>query len=448
MDTQRRRIAALAEARGWIIHDVYVDNDVSASKPRGPKSAWARMLADAEAGRFELVVAVDVDRLLRSTRDMNTLIDLGVNVATVDGEIDLSTADGEMRAGFLALLARFETRRKSERQVRANAARRDRGLPVLSGKTPFGYTKDGEQVAEQAEAVRRAFDAFLAPEPLSIARIADDLNTRGFKTTRGTAWSTYAVRYMLSNPLYAGRIKHHSTGALYPVDTAQGFEPIVPLAVVEAATAKLERNRARRTDRGNRPRYLLSGIAKCGRCGAGMVSGQNERRVPNYRCIACRKLSRQREPVDAMVTEAVLTRLSAPDAVGLFAPAEPTVDLGALRDERARLTARLDELGALLVDPVVPVATTRAAIADVQRAIVDVDARYVVGGDGALGEFVGVLDADDDQARRAVVDAVWADLDMDRRRMVVDVLVTVTIRPAPQGVRTFDPSLIVIEPRG
>src|SRR5699024_12631080 len=83
-------------------------------------------------GLFELVVAVDIDRLLRSTRDMNTLMDTGINVATVDGEIDLSTADGEVRAGFLALMARVETRRKSERQLRSNERRRAEGRPAAA----------------------------------------------------------------------------------------------------------------------------------------------------------------------------------------------------------------------------------------------------------------------------------------------------------------------------
>src|SRR5690625_8033770 len=73
VETQRRKIAELCSARDWKIFDWYEDNDVSATKPRGPKSDWARMLVDAEAGLFELVVAVDIDRLLRSTRDMNTL---------------------------------------------------------------------------------------------------------------------------------------------------------------------------------------------------------------------------------------------------------------------------------------------------------------------------------------------------------------------------------------
>ena len=49
--------------------------------------------------------------------------------------------------------------------------------------------------------------------------------------------------------------------------------------------------------------------------------------------------------------------------------------------------------------------------------------------------------------RREVVEAKWKTLDVDRRRMLVDELVTVTIEPIAPGHVKFDPDLIRIEPR-
>ena len=49
--------------------------------------------------------------------------------------------------------------------------------------------------------------------------------------------------------------------------------------------------------------------------------------------------------------------------------------------------------------------------------------------------------------RREVVESKWKALDMDRRRMLVDELVTVTIEPIAPGHVKFDPDLIRIEPR-
>lgn len=185
VETQLRKIRALAEAKDWKVVEVYDDNAVSATKKRRAGTRWAEMLEDARAGKFSMVVAVDMDRLLRSTKDLNTLIDLGLRVVTVDGEIDLSTADGEFRATMLAALARFEARRKAERQIRSNERRRAEGIPTSAWKA-FGWTRDGELIEEEAAAVRRAFDAFLGEPSLSIRRIREDLNSAGHFTARGS----------------------------------------------------------------------------------------------------------------------------------------------------------------------------------------------------------------------------------------------------------------------
>lgn len=99
------------------------------------------MLAAVGRGDFRYVVAVDLDRLLRGQADMLALIESGARVVTVDGEIDLATADGEFRATMTAALARFEGRRMSKRQKRANAHRVTQGKPV-PGRRRYGYETD------------------------------------------------------------------------------------------------------------------------------------------------------------------------------------------------------------------------------------------------------------------------------------------------------------------
>src|SRR5690606_20716803 len=104
---------------------------------------------------FDVIVSVDLDRLLRSTKDLNTLIDLGAQVVTVDGEIDLTSADGGFRATMIAGIGRFETRRASERQKRHKAAKAARG-EWHGGTPPYGYRQEGKG---------------LVPDPAEVARI-------------------------------------------------------------------------------------------------------------------------------------------------------------------------------------------------------------------------------------------------------------------------------------
>lgn len=447
LETQVKRIKALAVAREWKIVEVYDDNAVSATKKRGKGTGWARMLKDAEAGRFSMVVAVDMDRLLRSTKELNTLIDMGLRVVTIDGAIDLSTADGEFRATMLAAIARFETRRKAERQVRSNARKREEGIPASTWKA-FGWTKEGERIDKEAEAVEKAFRSFLGDKPLSIRGIRDDLNKDGHKTARGSEFSVDAVRYLLANPMYAGYIKHYKTGELYPVKGGR-FPPIVSEQTWRAAVLKLEDNVRRAAKQGNQPKYLLSTIGLCGKCGATLVSGTNSRKQPTYRCGERFHLTRQREPVDAMVTEAVLTRLSSVDVHDLVMPQEGTgAEREELLTERNALIERVKELSPLLRDVHQPVLEITAAINDVKARIDEIDAELL---DRSVSVTAKLL-ADVDEtvgtaARREVVELKWKALDMERRRMLVDELMTVTIEPIVPGRVRFDPNLIRIDPR-
>src|SRR5699024_11362210 len=117
----------------------------------------------------------------------------------------------------------------------------------------------------------------------SIRAIRDKLNKDGHLTARGTGFSTDAVRYLLANPRNAGFIKHYASGELYPVQEGEVFRPIVSEETWRAAVAKLEDNVRRSARQGNQPRYLLSGIGLCGKCGATLVSGKNSRKQPTYR---------------------------------------------------------------------------------------------------------------------------------------------------------------------
>jgi site-specific DNA recombinase len=106
---------ALCSRQGWPIYRVYVDNDVSAySGKRRP--AWDELLADIAAGLISAVVCWHVDRLTRSPRELEEVIDLhdqrGIILATVTGEMDLSTPTGRMLARMLGAAARHEAGRQ------------------------------------------------------------------------------------------------------------------------------------------------------------------------------------------------------------------------------------------------------------------------------------------------------------------------------------------------
>jgi len=115
VDRQRTATTALAESRGWSIVEEYVDNDVSASSGK-VRPAYRRMLADAEAHRFDAVLAYHPDRIARRVVDLEDLIVRaqrdGFKIATVTGDLDLSNDMGRLVGRILASVASAEVERK------------------------------------------------------------------------------------------------------------------------------------------------------------------------------------------------------------------------------------------------------------------------------------------------------------------------------------------------
>jgi site-specific DNA recombinase len=443
IDRQRARCRALAKARGWTVVDEYVDNDTSASKARGATTAWARLLADATEKKFDFVVAVDLDRLVRSVGDLVTLTETGAKVLTVDGEIDLTSADGEFRATMLAGIARFETRRKGERQKRANAARALAGKRS-GGRRPFGFDADGLTVRNnEAEAIRDAYTALLAGVPL--AEIARTWNGQGlvgghkrYKGERDTdnrpiepsSWVAGSVRLVLLNPRYIGKRAHNDeivADAVWPA--------IVDESTWRAADALL-RNPARDSGRAN-GRYLLSGIALCGVCGSTVHAGGNARKgVRAYRCSGSMgHVARKAEPVEEFVGAVIVGRLRRVDARDLLSDsARP--DAAALHTEANGIRARLDALAVEFADGALTGSQLRVATARLRERLADVEGQVADAGRvNVLGPLIGAED----------VGAAWEALTTSRQRVIVAALMRVTLFPPGRGVRTFRPETVGIE---
>lgn len=270
IDRQLERTRKLAEQRGYTVVREYVDNDTSATKARS-KAKWPRMLQALRDGEAEVVIAVDMDRLVRSLHDLLDVIDTGAAVLTVDGELDLTTADGEFRAALLASLARFETKRKSERQLRANEHRATSKRPNPQRRR-FGYETDARTVREsEAGTVRRIFAAIIAGQ--SLRSLAGELNAEGITTATGRPWTPVRLRELAQKP-YHGGFQYRGEVVL-----SDEVEPVVSVDDWETANAILA-DPTRRTSPGNQVKHLLSGIAECGVCGGPLLY------MRGYRCRA------------------------------------------------------------------------------------------------------------------------------------------------------------------
>ncbi|MFC5791913.1 recombinase family protein [Agromyces tardus] len=431
IERQQKRCGQLIDARGWDAGPVYVDNDTSASRTRGPKTAWARML-QAIGVEFDVIVAVDLDRLLRSTRDLNVLIERGARVVTVDGEIDLTTADGEFRATMLAGIARFETRRKAERQIRANEHRVAQGKPSTASKRrPFGFEHDGvTHRPDEAKALAEAYEALILGH--SQASIAKQWNAAGYTTSGGKAWHSGSVGHVLANPRNAGILEYNG------VERGPApWEGIVTEPVYRLARAIL---RVGRTGLPKPGLTLLGGLARCGICGGIMVAGQaHERRT--YVCKGFRHLSRVADHVDAVVDAVVVAYLV---RGGVAEPLAVPTDERAegLTKEAAELRARMDELAGLFADGTL----TASQLATATERLRD-------RGDAIDRELAGLAMSARPAPSASVLGAsdvagAWSAASVETRRQIVDDLAVVTIVKTPRRGREFDPESVRVVWKG
>jgi site-specific DNA recombinase len=134
---------ALCERGGWAVVEVYTDNDVSAYSGKPGRTG---RVEDVRAGHIGAIVGWHVDRLTRSPRELENVIDMadkyGLELATVTGEVDLSTSTGRSVARMLGAAARHEAEHEAERQKRQRRQAAEAGRVSGGGIRPFGYADD------------------------------------------------------------------------------------------------------------------------------------------------------------------------------------------------------------------------------------------------------------------------------------------------------------------
>lgn len=426
VERQEAACRALADARGWDVVRVFTDNSVSASK--GIRPQWEVLLEGARAGAFDIVVAWALDRLVRRSSDLERLVETGVRAATVQGDLDLTTVQGELIGGILANVARAEVRQKGERQRAANLQRAEGGQMSWT-RRPFGYDRHEAGVVvveDEARALTVAATSVLAGGTLASA--VRGLDVAGHVTTAGKPWNVTSLRRALLNPRYAGTVSYQGSviGA--------GRWPVILTAETQSQLADVLRDPGRRVQQGTTIKYLLSGIAICGKCGDPTFASPMGPRGGRWMVYRCRTghLARRIDLVDEVVVAVVLGRLARPDAVALLSEDD---DTGRLRAEADDLRERRDALALLVADGLLGAAAARKQAQRLTDKLRGIEGR-VTASQGSTGLAAVVHDVDPA--------AAWDRLDLRSQRGVVDVLVTVTLLPAGKGVR-FDPDHVKIE---
>ena len=155
---------------------------------------------------------------------------------------------------------------------------------------------------------------------------------------------------------------------------------------------------------------------------------------PVYVCKNCFGVTRDMARVDELIEGIVVARLSRARRRELLI-AEKRDDINELRDKAAALRARQDEAAALFADGAITASQLKISTAKLSAELAEVESKMLDANKTRV--FDGVIGAADPGA-------VWDGLPLDRKRALIDVLMTVTIAPVGRAGRGFDPESVDI----
>ena len=302
IDDQIRTCRDYAKKQGLEVVEVFSDKAMSGASLM--RSGIQNLLRSAASGQFDIVISEALDRLSRNQADIASVYQKlefqSVAIETVsEGSISEMHIGlkGTMNALFLKDLGA-----KTHRGLKGRA---------LSGKSAggkaYGYRNStqfdasgtpirGDRTihAQEASVVRRIFKHYA--QGISPRKIAEALNAEDVPGPSGRGWGASTLHGnrergtgILNNELYTGRqIWNRLTYAKDP-DTGKRVSRLNPqedwvisdvpeLRIIDQAlwddakarqgALKVKETGANVWDR-RRPRYLFSGLLKCGCCGGG-----------------------------------------------------------------------------------------------------------------------------------------------------------------------------------
>src|ERR1700727_937733 len=224
LDNQREASEAYVKSQaheGWkLIRTHYDDGGYSGGSMERP--ALKRLLDDIRAHRIDVIVVYKVDRLTRSLADFAKLVDLfdahQVSFVSVTQAFNTTTSMGRLTLNMLLSFAQFEREITGERIRDKVAASKKRGI-WMGGAVPFGYRVENRAlrvVEEHAEFVRELFRRYLGVG--SVVRLKATLDAENVRSpvricgtgraAGGGLLSRGHIYWILSNPIYVGRLRH------------------------------------------------------------------------------------------------------------------------------------------------------------------------------------------------------------------------------------------------
>jgi len=200
----------IKERPDWEFAGIYTDEGISAVNTK-KRDGFNKMVADALAGKLDLIVTKSVSRFARNTVDslstVRKLKEKGVEVFFEKENIYTFDGKGELLITIMSSLAQEESRSISENVTWGQRKRFADGKVSMPYKRFLGYEKgeDGTPkiVESEAEIIRLIYRLFM--EGKTSSAIAKHLVASGIPSPGGKKqWQVATVNSILTNEKYKG----------------------------------------------------------------------------------------------------------------------------------------------------------------------------------------------------------------------------------------------------
>ena len=345
---QIRQIKEWCKREGHGIAAEYIEEGASATDDRRP--VFQRMISEACSGTrsFDCIVVHSLSRFFRDLYEFvfyeRKLNKAGVKIISITQQTGDDPA-GEMARKIFSLFDEYQSKENAKHTLRAMMENARKGF--FNGSIPpFGFKTEEVPIsgnrgmkkrlvvdAGEAEIVKKVFDLYLNGDKgraLGMYGVARCLNEKGIPY-RGRRWNSGRVNELLRNPIYIGNYyfnkKVHKTGEKKPEKEwiLINVDPIIDENVFKRVEGRRKaRNPANVPPRVVNSPTLLTGLLKCGSCGAGMTLATGKGgRYRYYKCttrikkgVGCESQNIPVGRLDNLVLKALAERVFNPKRVG------------------------------------------------------------------------------------------------------------------------------------
>lgn len=279
-----------------VIDEWYLDDGVTGTLPLEERPAGRRLIEDAKAGKFNLLLIYKLDRLGRTSRViLNAVYELeqyGVKVRSMNEPFDTSDPSGKFLLTVLAGVADLD-RTTTLQRLWEGANRAAKEGKWLGGIVPFGYYKDEEGYLAISTTPLPGLDmteasviymmyTLSADQRMSCVKIADYFNALGIPTSyikddrkinkgkrkekTSGIWTPSRIRNMLVNPTYKGLHIYGKRTKKNRDEIERKVPAIVSENMWDRSISNLKEHQIEALRNAHR-QYLLRGLIKCGTCG-------------------------------------------------------------------------------------------------------------------------------------------------------------------------------------